>query len=92
MSTTIKTRIVQKHDTTTNWKNSDFVPLAGELIIYDSESPNIPARSKLGDGVTPINELPFTDEAVLITTADIDTICGMVIQDISGNGDINVTF
>lgn len=70
----ISTRIIQKHDLEVNWLNAaDFIPMQGELIIYDSEidadgsvlghpadrDPYDYARFKIGDGVTNVNELPF---------------------------------
>lgn len=74
-STKICTRILNKHDIEVNWlRNSSFVPLQGELIIYDCEVdsdgstlelPNnrvIPytyERVKIGDGYTSVNDLPF---------------------------------
>jgi len=77
----IKTRIVHKHDLEITWLNApEFVPLQGELIIYDSEvaadgsilqlpedrtAPYTYERMKLGDGITPVNELPFIDETVI---------------------------
>lgn len=37
-STTLRTRIVHKHDLESNWlKATNFIPLKGELIIYDTE-------------------------------------------------------
>ena len=36
MSATVNTRIQSKRDSTTNWNAArGFVPLAGEVIIYD---------------------------------------------------------
>lgn len=68
-------RIAHKHDIEANWlKASDFIPLQGELIVYDCEVdangntlelPNdrtIPynyVRFKVGDGQTLINDLPY---------------------------------
>lgn len=48
-------RIVQKHDTKANWdKATNFVPLKGEIIIYDDLN-----KIKIGDGSTKINDLKF---------------------------------
>lgn len=56
------TRIVHKHDTEANWdKATAFVPLAGEIIVYDKDSTHNYARVKIGDGTTKINNLPFTN-------------------------------
>jgi hypothetical protein len=61
---TISARIQHKHDIEANWqKATNFVPLAGEIIIYD---PDIDSggtyhfeRFKIGDGSTPVNDLMF---------------------------------
>lgn len=51
----IKTRVQTKHDTTTNWaKATTFVPLAGEMIVYDDLN-----KFKIGDGTTTVVNLPF---------------------------------
>ncbi len=75
----VKTRIQQKHDIEANWikannSSTPFVPMAGEIIIYDIEiaadgSPlELPdgrttaytyERIKIGDGKTTISNLPF---------------------------------
>lgn len=62
----MKERIQIKHDFEENWKKAvNFVPLAGEFIIYDGiieDGEYIqPPRFKLGDGVTKVNDLPFID-------------------------------
>ena len=55
------TRIMQKHDTEANWAlKTDFVPLAGEIIVYDKDDTHNYVRVKIGDGTTKINNLPFT--------------------------------
>lgn len=52
---TFQGRIVQKHDTKANWdKATNFVPLKGEIIIYDDLN-----KIKIGDGSTKINDLKF---------------------------------
>jgi hypothetical protein len=83
----IFTRIINKHDLEVNWLASpDFIPYQGEIIIYDSEfgpDGNILAlpegrttaysfeRLKLGDGTTPIGELPFIDETILLDSSQV---------------------
>jgi len=61
----MKERIQIKHDLEENWQKAvNFIPLAGEFIIYDGtiedgkyvKMPKI----KIGDGKTKINDLPFT--------------------------------
>lgn len=60
----MKDRVLIKHDIAANWaKAVNFVPMAGELIIYDGiiedgvylEQPKI----KVGDGLHKLAELPF---------------------------------
>ena len=47
---TFNTRITHKHDTAENWaKATNFIPKAGELIIYDADETNEYARVKIGD-------------------------------------------
>lgn len=55
----LRTRIQQKHATEAQWNNSSFVPLAGELIIYDIDSNYPYQRVKIGDGQTLVTQLPF---------------------------------
>ena len=55
MAKIYKGRISQKHDTSENWeKAGNFIPLAGELIIYDDLR-----KIKIGTGFTKIKDLPF---------------------------------
>ena len=83
----ILTRICNKHDLEANWQaTTNFVPLQGELIIYDREigldgelleipvgrtTPYAYERLKIGDGITPVNELPFIDETILLPAARV---------------------
>ena len=56
----LKTRVQNKHDTSTNWaKATSFVPLAGEIIVYDDLK-----RIKVGDGQTAVTALSFLDDYV----------------------------
>lgn len=62
MSKTLQTRIQLKHDIETNWitaGENGFIPLAGEIIIYDSDDNNLIPRVKIGNAQTNINNLPF---------------------------------
>ena len=65
-------RIAQKHDVESNWQKAEnFIPLAGEIIVYLPEGGS-QTRIKIGDGVlnpetnriegTFINDLPFFNE------------------------------
>ena len=60
MSKEIKTRIRNKHDLEVNWQKAvNFIPMAGEIIIYDQDATHAQPRIKIGDGTTNINNLPF---------------------------------
>lgn len=60
----LNSRLQLKHDTEANWlKAVNFIPLAGEMIIYDADDTN-PVRVKIGDGATKVNDLPFYNEKV----------------------------
>lgn len=73
MSKTLKTRIINKHDTQANWNQAtSFQPLAGELIIYDMNVAHPAQRIKLGDGNQTVGSLPFLIEVAADT--DIDTL------------------
>ena len=59
-------RIIHKHDIESNWiKAVNFIPKNAELIVYDPDDNYSYPRIKIGDGVTPVNELPFTIEQVV---------------------------
>lgn len=71
----MKERIQTKHDIAANWaKAINFVPLAGELIIYDGilengayiETPKL----KVGDGIHKVNDLPFIEITSSIESAN----------------------
>lgn len=87
MIQTISTRIAHKHDLEVNWLVAvDFVPLQGELIIYDCEvdvdgsildlpdyrsEPYTYERLKIGDGITAVNSLPFIDETLSVASTKV---------------------
>jgi hypothetical protein len=53
-------RIINKHDTEANWKKAkNFIPLQAETIVYDADENHNYERSKIGDGKTNVNDLPF---------------------------------
>ena len=54
---TVKTRLINKHDTTTNWnKATNFIPKAGEVIAYTDTH-----KLKVGDGTTKVSSLPYVE-------------------------------
>ena len=69
---TVNTRIKLKHDITQNWNSAiDFIPLKGELIIYDDYESEIDSHGniiryipniKIGDGLAYVPDLPFIDQ------------------------------
>jgi len=69
----MKERIQLKHDIAENWaKAINFIPLAGELILYDGVVEDgkyleVP-RLKVGDGIHKINELPFISNEIIQKT------------------------
>ena len=68
---TFNTRVQMKHDVEANWQlATKFVPLAGEIIIYDADADNSFPRIKIGNGVTLVNNLPFTVGRYLIGSTD----------------------
>ena len=76
MATTIKARIQLKHDTEENWSKAlNFIPLKGQPIIYDADPDNgqpFP-RFKVGDGTTPVVDLPFLTAHNLDGTTEYNT-------------------
>lgn len=60
MAKTLNTRIQHKIDTTANWEavEATFIPLKGELIIFDDNDGEAP-KIKIGDGATNLANLPF---------------------------------
>ena len=63
MNNTLKARIVHKHELERDWKEAiNFIPLQGEIIVYIPDSTHSYSRLKIGDGITPVNDLPFFGE------------------------------
>ena len=64
----IKTRVQSKHDTEAHWNQAEnFVPLAGEIIIYDIDDTHNVPRFKVGDGTSKVTALPFIDANLIDT-------------------------
>jgi hypothetical protein len=56
----ISSRIINKHDIEVNWNKAiNFIPKAGEIIIYDKDETYNYERFKIGDGETAVAVLPF---------------------------------
>lgn len=57
---TLKTRVIQKHETEADWSAATgFIPLEGEVIVYMPDGTYSQPRLKVGDGATNVNALPF---------------------------------
>ena len=66
MTKTLKSRISQKHDIEANWLLvPDFIPLNGEIIIYDEDENYSHKRIKIGDGKTAVGSLSFIDQYLI---------------------------
>lgn len=78
---TIKGRISNKHNTEENWilsvytstnkttlRDNPFIPLEGELIIYDPDDVYTRPRLKVGDGTQNVVALPFAEEAYTLAS------------------------
>lgn len=60
MAATVKTRVQLKYDTEEHWSRAlHFTPLKGEVIIYSADNTHPFSRIKVGDGTTPVIDLPF---------------------------------
>lgn len=56
----LSARTIQIHDVEANWlKAVSFIPKKGEIVIYDIDATHQVERFKIGDGNTPVNDLPF---------------------------------
>lgn len=78
-------RIIQKHDTATNWAAAtNFIPKQGELIVYEVDETTPYPRFKVGNGTANVSALPFSDAKYVldnelgayVTVASAQTITG----------------
>lgn len=57
----VEGRIQHKNDIEANWKKAvNFIPLEAEIVIYLPDEEHKTARIKVGDGITNVNDLPFS--------------------------------
>lgn len=90
----LKTRIIHKHATAAVWDTkTTFIPLQGELIVYDADSTFSYERFKIGDGKTTIVALPFAPaaEALKLKTARRISLNGDVTGSILFDGSSDAT-
>ena len=56
----LNARVQHKHDIEANWdKAINFIPKAGEIIVYDIDEKYNYSRVKIGDGITSVVNLNF---------------------------------
>ena len=48
------------HATEAEWLSISYIPKQGEIITYDADEKYGYIRFKTGDGVTDVNQLPFS--------------------------------
>lgn len=90
-------RIIHKHAIESVWNTkTQFIPYAGEFIVYDPDDTYSYARFKIGDGKTTIVELPFTKTehsttADRLSSARTITLRGDITGVASFDGSSNVT-
>lgn len=64
----MKARVSQLHKTEVEWlKYSDWIPEAGELVVYDPDENFKYSRVKVGDGKNKLSVLSFSMDAAIAT-------------------------
>ena len=96
MSGTINTRIKIKHDTTENWNNAiGFIPLPGEIIVYDDYEIKTYTVEEYGEIVTKTVQIPNikvgTGNAYVQDLAFVDEKTRDILMEHIHNHDIHVT-
>lgn len=62
----MKARVSQLHKTEAEWlKYSDWIPEAGELVVYDPDENFRYSRVKVGDGKNKLGALSFSIDAAI---------------------------
>lgn len=77
MDSVIYKRMQQRNDVEENWNKAiNFIPLMGEIIVYNPDQNYSNIRFKIGDGKNFLKDLPFQeDKTFSITEDDINSIC-----------------
>lgn len=96
MSALVNTRIKLKHDTTENWNNAfDFIPMAGEVIVYDDYETKTYTVEEYGETVTKTVNIPNikigTGNAYVQDLAFVDQRTREILMEHINNHDIHVT-
>lgn len=64
----MKARVSQLHKTETAWNTLDsFIPLSGEVVLFDADECYDYVRVKIGDGKTLLKDLPFVIDSAITT-------------------------
>ena len=89
-------RIKSKHDTTANWNNAKgFIPLAGEIIIYDDYETKTWTEQQYGETVTKTINIPNmkigTGNAYVQDLAFVDQKTREILIEHINNQDIHTT-
>ena len=75
----INGRLQQKHDIEANWNKAvNFIPLLGELILYDPDETYSYTRFKVGDGIKVAKDLPFVMMDAVNILHDSDTLASLL--------------
>lgn len=62
----MKARVSFLHKKEADWiKLSNWIPAAGELVVYDPDENHSYSRIKLGDGIRTVSELDFFIESII---------------------------
>lgn len=96
MSATVNARIQIKHDTTENWNNAiGFIPLPGEVIVYDDYEIKTYTVEEYGETVTKTALIPNikvgTGNAYVQDLAFVDEKTRDILMAHIQNHDIHVT-
>ena len=96
MGATVNTRIQIKHDTTENWNNAvGFIPLPGEIIVYDDYEVKTYTVEEYGEMITKTALIPNikigTGNAYVQDLAFVDEKTKAILMEHINNQDIHVT-
>lgn len=96
MSGTMNARIQLKHDTTEHWNNAiGFIPLPGEVIVYDDYETKTYTVEEYGETVTKTVQIPNikigTGNAYVQDLAFVDEQTKAILMEHINNQNIHVT-
>lgn len=79
MAKTLSARVIHMHDVESNWNLiPEFIPKIAEYIVYDPDENHSYPRFKIGDGKTPLIDLPFGAENALDGVIQWDNDIGLI--------------